>query len=305
MAKMSRSGKRRGFLGIFGHLNVDWIKDATRDPPVEHGPFFGGVAGNIAVGAARFGVPVRLASVIGRDFPEGYLDLLNNLKVDTGFVQRNIEVETSTCWMTTYPDGHQTKQIFHGPLTGKIRFPKRFIAGLEYLHVSTGLPEACISIARQGARAGCKVALDPGADLARHYSRTDLLSALEASDMFMVNEEELGVALGLLGKRSKKALLKLVDTLIITRAEKGSLLVTRTGEKRVPAVKVPKVVDPTGAGDAYRAGLYAGLFHGYPMEGSCVLGAIAASACILCDGAQGGLQSWTELEKRYRALGRT
>jgi len=302
---MPQAKKRAAFLGVFGHLNVDWIKDATRDPPVDHGPFFGGVAGNIAVGAARFGIPVRLASAIGRDFPKGYTDLLRKLKVDISFVQRNAKVATSTCWMTTFPDGHQKKEIFHGPQTGQVRFPEQFLAGLEYLHVSTGIPEACIRIARQGAKANCKVAFDPGADLARHYGKDDLLAALEASNIFMVNEEELGVALRLLGKRSRTALLGHVDKLLVTRAEKGSLLMTKKGEKRIPAVKVPKVVDPTGAGDAYRAGMYAGLFHGYPLDRSCALGAIAASACILCEGAQGGLRTWAGLEKRYRAPGRT
>ena len=292
------------FLGVFGHLNVDWIKDATRDPPAELGPFYGGVAGNIAVGAARLGVPVRLASVIGRNFPKGYLQLLDDLEVDTSFVQKRTDVDTSTCWMTTFPDGYQKKEIFHGPQTGKVRFPKQFLAGLRYLHVSTGIPEACIRIARQGSRAGLKVTFDPGADLARHYGKKDLLAALEASDMFMVNEEEVGVALKLLGLKARTALLRLVGTIIVTRARKGSLLLTKAGERKIPAIKVPKVVDPTGAGDAYRAGMYAGLFRGYSQEESCVLGSITAAACIHCKGSQGGIESWTELAKMFRAVGK-
>jgi sugar/nucleoside kinase (ribokinase family) len=292
------------FLGIFGHVNVDWIVDATKDPPVEHGPFFGGVAGNIAVGASRFGVPVRLASVIGRNFPAAYLNLLKQLKVDLSYLQENDGVETSTCRMTTFPDGSQRKEIFHGPQNEKVRFPQTFVKGLRYLHVSTGLPEACICAMKQGRDGGFTVAFDPGADLARHYREEDLMSALACSDMFFVNEEELKVALGLLGARTHNALLNLVGTLLVTKTGRGSLLVTKRGEVRIPAVKVPKVVDPTGAGDAYRSGVYAGLFRGYPMKDCCILGAIAASECIQREGAQEGLESWAELEKRYRAIKR-
>jgi len=296
---MPQSKKKAAFLGVFGHVNIDWIVDATLDPPGEDGPFFGGVAGNIAVAASRFGVPVRLGSVIGRNFPQAYIRLLEGLKVDLDFLQRNDEVDTSSCRMTNMPDGSQKKEIHHGPHNEKVRMPQGFVKGLERLHVSTGLPEACISVLKLGHENGCKVAFDPGADLKRHYDREHLVKALGYTDLLCVNEEELETSLDLLGERAYKALLKFVPTIIITKAQKGSLLVMKGTETKIPAIKVPKVVDQTGAGDAYRSGLYAGLYRKYPIKDCCILGSIAASVCIQKEGAQEGLQSWSELEKLF------
>jgi sugar/nucleoside kinase (ribokinase family) len=296
---MPKPKKGPVFLGIFGHVNVDWIVDERRSPPVKHGPFFGGVAGNIAVGASRFGVPVRLGSVIGRNFPPQYLERLKDLNVDLGFLQRNDKVETSSCLMTNTADGGQLKEICHGPHNSEVRMPAKFVEGLKHLHVSTGLPEACISVARLGHEHGCSVTFDPGADLKRHYDQKHLTAALKYSDTFEVNEEELEVALGILGERSYKDLRKYVDTIIITKSQRGSLLVGPKSEWCIPAIKVRTVVDQTGAGDAYRSGFYAGLYRGWPKSDCCVLGAIAASECIKKDGAQEGLKSWSALERLF------
>ncbi len=296
---MPPAKKKAAFLGVFGHVNIDWIVDATKVPSVEDGPFFGGVAGNIAVAASRFGVPVRVGSVIGRNFPKTYLRLLEDLNVDLEFLQRNDDVDTSSCRMTNMPDGSQKKEICHGPHNEKVRMPQGFVKGLERLHVSTGLPEACISVLRLGHESGCKVAFDPGADLKRHYDREHLVEALSFTDLLCVNKEELETALDLLGERSYKVLLKFVKTVIITKDQKGSTLVTKGSETKIPAIKVPKVVDQTGAGDAYRSGLYAGLYRKYSMKDCCILGAIAASVCIQKEGAQEGLQSWPELEQLF------
>ena len=292
--------KKAAFLGVFGHVNIDWIVDATQQPPVEDGPFFGGVAGNIAVAASRFGVPVRLGSVIGRNFPQAYLRLFKGLKVDLDFLQHNDDVDTSSCRMTNMPDGSQKKEICHGPHNEKVRMPQAFVKGLDRLHVSTGLPKACISVLKLGHEAGCKVAFDPGADLKRHYDKEHLIRALSLTDLLCVNEEELETSLDLLGERSYKAILKFVTTILITKDQKGSTLVTKRSETKIPAMKVPKVVNQTGAGDAYRSGLYAGLYRKYPLKDCCLLGAIAASVCIQKEGAQEGLQSWAELEQRFR-----
>jgi sugar/nucleoside kinase (ribokinase family) len=296
---MPHATTKAAFLGVFGHVNIDWIVDATKNPPVEEGPFFGGVAGNIAVAASRFGVPVRLGSVIGRNFPQAYLRLLQRLKVDLDFLQRNDDIDTSSCRMTNMPKGRQKKEIHHGPHNEKVRMPPGFVKGIERLHVSTGLPEACISVLKLGHDNGCKVAFDPGADLKRHYDREHLLKALSFSDLLCVNEEELETTLDLLGERSYKSILKFVRTIIITKDQKGSMLVEKGAEMKIPAIKVPKLVDQTGAGDAYRSGLYAGLYRKYPLKDCCLLGAIAASVCIQKEGAQEGLQNWTELERLF------
>ena len=81
-------------------------------------------------------------------------------------------------------------------------------------------------------------------------------------------------------------LLKLANTIIVTRGEQGSLISTPDGEISIPAVKAKKVVDPTGAGDAYRGGLISGLLQGKSIEHCARMGSACASFSVECYGTQ-------------------
>lgn len=293
----------RSFLGLYGHVNIDWVVDATVDPPKEEGPYFGGVAGNIAIGAARFGVPVALASVVGKDFPDGYRDLLQGLGVDISHLESVDGVETSRCRLITRADGRQEKDMFNGPYTDDVRLSADFVHGLEYVHISTGFPHPCVWAARVAFSAGCRVAFDPSADLIRYYDKMFLLSVLKYSDIVFFNQEEAETAIRLLGLSEAKDLLRFVDIAIITMGEDGSRLLTRDEDHDIPSFRPTKVVDPTGAGDAYRAGFYAGLYHGYGPRDACVLGAITASKCVTEMGAQHGVGTWDGLVASFEELG--
>lgn len=290
-------------LGISGHVNVDWIIDTSTDPPTERGPFYGGVGGNIAIAAARFGIPVVLTSVVGSDFPEEYMEALRASGVDTGYLEVDEGTTTSVCRLTYRPDGGVDKEMDHGPQHDDRRPPVEFLDGVDHLHISTGFPLPSLWLAKNAFASRVDIGFDPGADLARHYNGTNLLSMLRFAQMLFLNEEELGVALGLLGLGERDDLLDLVDMVVVTYGAEGSVLRTRDLEERVPAVAVRKVVDPTGAGDAYRAGFYAGLHRDRGPRDCCVLGALAAARCLEEVGAQAGYPSWEELEEAFERVG--
>ena len=81
-------------------------------------------------------------------------------------------------------------------------------------------------------------------------------------------------------------LLKLTPHLITTRGEQGSVFQTARGEDEIPAVAANRVLDPTGAGDAYRAGLLKGLGLGLGWPEAARMGAVLASFCVEQQGTQ-------------------
>ncbi len=98
----------------------------------------------------------------------------------------------------------------------------------------------------------------------------------------------------------EQELLELTPTLIVTRGEAGSYLFTAAGRRQVPAVRPSQVQDPTGAGDAYRAGLLKGLALGLSWEESARLGAVLASFCVEQQGTQEHRLEISQFWERYR-----
>ena len=98
----------------------------------------------------------------------------------------------------------------------------------------------------------------------------------------------------------EQELLELTPALIVTRGEAGSYLCTAAGRRMVPAVRPSQVQDPTGAGDAYRAGLLKGLVLGLSWEESTCLGAVLASFCVEQQGTQEHRLEISQFWERYR-----
>jgi len=95
-------------------------------------------------------------------------------------------------------------------------------------------------------------------------------------------------------------LLRFASVVIVTMGSKGSVAYTREGLVRIPRVPPTRVVDVTGAGDAYRAGFYAGLSRGYDVRRCGILGSTVASFVVEAKGTQTNLPTWTQLLRRAR-----
>jgi adenosine kinase len=99
------------------------------------------------------------------------------------------------------------------------------------------------------------------------------------------NDYELDLIISTTGLK-KEALMRLAGTIIVTRGELGSIISTQDGEINISAVKPKIVVDPTGAGDAYRGGLISGLVRGMSIEHCARMGSVCASFAVECCGTQ-------------------
>lgn len=274
------------FLGVYGHVNVDYLLSVKQLPgadqtvPVEKEEVrLGGTAGNLARAAAALGVPVSLAACIGDDFPEPFHGQLRASTIDlTDF--RHVDGPTPKVWILTSPDGKQAAVIDQGVMGDSTKRPvlDYTVLNSRWLHFTTGPPEEHYTAAKEAARLGKGVTFDPAQELAFRYDGRSFERFLNEADLFMCNEAELGRAMQKLGYADPVQLLDHADSIIVTRGAKGAWVFQGKKRHEVPACP-PRTPprDTTGAGDVFRAGVYAGLFTGKPLEEAARWGAVGAS----------------------------
>jgi sugar/nucleoside kinase (ribokinase family) len=144
---------------------------------------------------------------------------------------------------------------------------------------------------------GKRIHFDPAQELRYVYTPEIFAELLAMSDMLFVNQHELKIAMKYLGIKKKEKMLAEVEILVITLGKDGSDIMTPSGNIHIPGIKPRKILDPTGAGDAYRAGFYAGLSRGMDLEACGTLGAAAASFAIGAEGPVGKLPGWDEVRE--------
>jgi adenosine kinase len=98
----------------------------------------------------------------------------------------------------------------------------------------------------------------------------------------------------------EREILQQADMLIVTKGEKGSTVITKSGHVDVPAVEPRRIADPTGVGDAFRGGLMKGFAMGLPAPEAAKIGSVAATYCLEHLGGTYHSYTWGEFEERYR-----
>lgn len=265
-------------LAVCGHVNLDVqlvVQELPRDgnstPILERRVVWGGTGANIARHAASLGVPTRLWSRVGTDFPPAWRAALEGSGVDLTHLDVADGQSTPTCFVLTDLVDQQAYCMDQGPMAAMAAAPPKptLLDGLgpgDWLHVGTGDPEAYGALVGQARQKGLSVAFDPGQELRFLYDNHDFEALLNKATVFFCNEAELDVALRLMGYGDAVQLLDHAEAVIVTRGEKGATL-HRPRKKPLAVPAFPaKLVDPTGAGDAFRAGWYAALQAGKPFD---------------------------------------
>ncbi len=295
------------FVGIFGHVNIDYIMNVDELPKAntstqvsEVKRYFGGTGSNIAMLASSMGVRTALASFVGKDFPKDFDDALFKANVDTYDLAKMDGYLTPTCRILTDPDCNQICILDQGPMLKMKEFPVAMhtIESSEIIHIGTGQPGYYRKVMKAAKKLGRRIHFDPAQELRYVYSPKEFQELLVMSDLLFVNQHELNIAMKYLGIKKKEKMLEKVGILIVTKGKDGSEIITPSGASQIPAIKPKKILDPTGAGDAYRAGFYAGLSRGMDLEACGTLGASAASFAIETMGPVGRLPTWDEVAER-------
>jgi adenosine kinase len=236
---------------------------------------YGGCAGNIAYNLRLLGDDGCPMATVGRDFGP-YREWLGHSGVAADYV-RVIESEfTAQAFITTDLDHNQITAFHPGAMQ---RSEENRVSDAHDIAIGVVAPagrEGMIQHAAQFAAAGIPFIFDPGQQLPM-FSAEDLARFVSQAAWVTVNEYEWQVVQQRTGW-SERQLAQRVRALIVTRGAAGSSIHTQDGELSIPCAPVQQVVDPTGCGDAYRAGLIHGLLRGldWPTTGhiASLMGAI-------------------------------
>lgn len=283
------------FVALCGPCNLDVllrVKDLPQagqsSPVIERRVLRGGNGGNLAAHAAGLGVAVRLWSRVGADFPPAWRADLASWGVDAHLAVAGDA--TPTCFVFTDLVDRQSFAIDVGRGGESVSPPAAFVAGMapgSWLHLCTGDPLLYAEVAAAAHGAGLRVALDPGQELSFRYDAAALQGLLSLCEVLLLNEAELRVAVDLLQRAAPEDLLAFVPNLVVTRGAKGASLYRRDGRTlHAPAFPVDRMADPTGAGDAFRAGWYAALASGHGFDEALRWGQAAGAAKVRHHGAQ-------------------
>jgi adenosine kinase len=131
---------------------------------------------------------------------------------------------------------------------------------------------------------GVTTVIDPGQGLPL-FDGPELTELLDGADLYIVNDYEWALTLDRTG-RPEAEIVGRVGGVVVTRGEKGSTLLGGGRQTEIPAVPAERVVDPTGCGDAYRAGLLHGMLRGLPLETCARIGSLLGSMMVECEGTQ-------------------
>jgi sugar/nucleoside kinase (ribokinase family) len=172
------------------------------------------------------------------------------------------------------------------------------VRGVDLVHIGTGRPEYYAKVAQLAEESGRPIAFDPAQEISYVYNRKQFRQLFQRATYFFGNEAEVAQAMRFMGARSLMDLLRHAEAVVVTLGARGSAVITRTAKFRIPAVRPRRIVDVTGAGDAYRAGFYAGLSRGYDLRKCGILGSAVASFALEEKGTQTNLPTWQQALER-------
>ncbi len=256
----------------------------------------GGCAPNIAYTLALLGERPLLMATAGQDFGE-YRQWLDAAGVDTSHVRQIDGKFCASFFCSTDVNNNQIASFYTGAMADAGQLSFRAVRDCGWAIIAPNDPGAMVQYAEECRALGIRYIFDPGQQCAR-MSGDELRDGVTGATIVIVNDYELELLRQKTGM-SEDDILGVAETLIVTRGEHGSSVITREGRADVPAVTPHRIVDPTGVGDAYRGGLMKGLAIGLPYETSARLGSVAATYALEHLGGQSHAYTWDEFRRRY------
>lgn len=242
----------------------------------------GGTAANIGWNLALLGAQPLLISAVGFDGGE-YLDLLSHRGVDISRVERIKDAITATAIIAT-DNAERQISFFHPGADAFGTFPslKDEREELSYAIMSPRNPVLMMQGAMECVKHKIPYLFDPG-QVVHAFGTDEFRRAVSGSAGLITNEYEWGIASKKLGWIEKEVV-KACGMLVITLGDKGLRIVTRDEDLLIPACTAERFVNPTGAGDAVRAGLLYGLASGWSMTDTGRLSAVLGCLVVEQEG---------------------
>ena len=256
---------------------------------------FGGTAGNIGYNLKLLGEEPAIMATVGHDF-DPYDKRLSELGLSTRHVRRLDDHFTAQAFITTDVDDNQITAFHPGAMSLSHLNRIADVDTAAWAIVSPDGREGMIEHSRDLAAAGIPHIFDPGQGLPM-FSGPELLELIRRATALTVNDYEARVV----EQKTGKPLAEIaagVDAIVVTRGAEGATIYEDGRELHVAAVPPEALVDPTGCGDAFRAGLLYGLVRGWGWLRSTRLGAVMGSIKIAHRGGQNHRPSRASIARR-------
>lgn len=259
----------------------------------------GGTAGNIAYNLALLDEQPAIAATAGKDFTE-YAEWLQKNKITANHVKILPEEYTASAHIITDIDDNQITSFHAGAMLGHNTSLKETIKEVrpELAILSPDCKEGMIKHAREFREAEVPFIFDPGQGMPL-FNGEELKSMITGSKVAIFNDYELQLFRDRTGLSQEKVE-DFTEYLIVTLGGKGSIIYHNGQKHEIPVAKPKNTSDPTGAGDAYRAGIIKGLLNKMPIDRMGRLAALASVYTVELYGTQTHKYTIAEFKKRYR-----
>jgi len=296
----------RPFLSVYGHVTIDQIISIKRFPVLNESvdvqtknTTLGGTGTNIAMTAARLGVPTAICAFVGEDFPPKY----ESDMIDSGLIMDELvrvkEYESSQAIVINDAEMKQEVIFYQGPQGCASKLNNMLMGNAmrsSYVHFCTGEPEYYLSIMEEMSGTAPMISFDPAQEIYKLWFKDKILKALTHSDWLFCNEYEARTIENILGIKDVMDIDK--ELIVRTEGEKGSTAKVKGEILHIPVIEGKDFIDATGAGDAFRGGFYCGLYNGYDIRESLILASATSSFVVEKVGALTNTPKWEEVLER-------
>jgi adenosine kinase len=260
---------------------------------------FGGCAGNIAYNLKLLGDTGSVMATVGHDFGP-YAEWLDKHGIPRDFIRVVTSEHTGQAFITTDLANNQITAFHPGAMAHSHLNDVSEVRDAALGIVAPDGRDGMVQHAAQFAAAGIPFLFDPGQGLPM-FGGEDLKAFVEQASWVTVNEYEWSLLSDRTGWKEADVARR-VAALIVTRGGEGSLVFTAGGKLDIPPAPARAVEDPTGCGDAYRAGLLHGLLHSLPWEKTARIASLMGSLKIESRGTQNHSFTQAEFRRRYESL---
>lgn len=287
-----------------GHFTEHLIKEQLHQVSVsflvdDMTKHWGGVAANIAYTMAMLGLKPKLFGTAGRDFGD-YREHLEKAGVDCSTVRLHDDVFTASFFANTDLDNNQIASFYAGAMA----YAKNYTLADVYngkpdlVVISPNDPVAMLQLTDECRERGIRFMADPSQQVPR-LSGEELRRSIDGAHLLVVNAYEAEI----IGKKTGLTPVQLreqVDILIITQGKNGADIYENGNLTHVGIFDTDNIKDPTGVGDAFRAGLLRGVASGWPLELSAEVGSLCAAYALEQVGTQNHAYTIQDFVSRFR-----
>ena len=255
---------------------------------------FGGTAGNIAYNLSLLKTSPLIMATVGEDF-QPYVERLSKYEIIQDYIKKIPDTFTAQAYITTDLDDNQITAFHPGAMTQSHQNSISLITeSISLAIIAPDGKDGMIQHANECVEKNIPFLFDPGQGLPM-FNKEELMIFIDQAHYIALNDYELQLVLDKTNLTLSK-LASSVDALMVTKGSQGSSIYSKGKEIIIDSVPIKIPVDPTGCGDAYRAGLIYGILNKYDWNKTGQLASVMGAIKIKSQGGQNHTATLSEIE---------